>query len=278
MGTLLPRLTEALSLFSLAGTGQVVVAMDDQDDTGRVALCFRAEDGHFPDPDWFQTISAWDWPVRGIRVVDREMRERYQWGETRYIPLATARTDDIVRATVGLPIEDSPQVLQEVQNTLNDWLDDHDLSGARVLELFAGVGIHTALLHPRAAFVDAVTTPARAIDDLHANFNAIPKDSVRRTYASMARGLSRTYCKPGSYEMICAWVPRRGAVGLWRTIDQIQASTWITTHADVLNAGPDFKRILSYGYRPKRIKLVPCEPHRLRTQAVLEWTRAQEGG
>ncbi len=272
LGDILPTLRSALREFSLPGTGQIVVSLDDNPDATEAVVCIRADDGHFPDPDWCNTLARSGWPVRGMILQDREYRERFRWGDPTYLPLGEARTDRPVRATAGLPFEDGPEVTRAVRDTVIGWLEESERK-TRVLELFAGVGVFTSALYERCDFVDAVTTSAWAIDDLHANFDTVSKERVRRSYASMARGLARPYRKPGGYDLICAWAPRRGAIGLWPTLKEIEAPVLITSHADLLSNGPDLKRIVAAGYQPTRGKLIYAEPHRGRAELVLWWER-----
>jgi tRNA/tmRNA/rRNA uracil-C5-methylase (TrmA/RlmC/RlmD family) len=274
LGLVLPELREALNMYSLYGTGQIVVAIDDDPKEKNAVICIRAEDGHFPDKDWFRALSRRDWPVRGLLILDREYRERYRWGKASYVPMAGAKVGRRkIKSTVGVPIEDGPEVLAATYRVLEEWLSDL-APDSRVLELFAGVGIFTSLLHKNAGFVDAVTTPAWAIDDLHANFEKIEKEKVRRTYASMARGLAKPYRKPDLYDLICAWAPQRGAIGLWPTLKETQAPQLITSHADLLKSAPDLKRILKVGYRPVAVHAIESEANRMRCTLLVRWILA----
>jgi len=271
LGSILPELREALEDYSLHGTGQIVVAIDDDPKESEAVICIRAEDGHFPDRDWFRALTKRDWPVKGILILDREYRERYRWGKASYVPMSDAKLGRRkIKSTVGVPIEDGPEVLRPSYKILDSWLSDI-APETRVLELFAGVGIFTSLLHKYAGFVDAVTTPAWAIDDLHANFDKIEKDKVRRTYASMARGLAKPYRKPDLYDLVCAWAPMRGAIGLWPTLKETQAPQLITSHADLLKSAPDLKRIMKVGYRPMAAHGIESESHRMRCTLLVRW-------
>lgn len=274
LGSVLPELREALEDYSLHGTGQIVVAIDDDPKESEAVICIRAEDGHFPDKDWFRALTKRDWPVKGILLLDREYRERYRWGKASYVPMSDAKLGRRkIKSTVGVPIEDGPEVLRPSYKILDSWLRDI-APETRVLELFAGVGIFTSLLHKYAGFVDAVTTPAWAIDDLHANFDKIEKDKVRRTYASMARGLAKPYRKPDLYDLVCAWAPMRGAIGLWPTLKETQAPHLITSHAELLKCAPDLKRIMKVGYRPVDAHGIESESHRMRCTLLVRWERS----
>lgn len=273
LGSLLPELRDALGMYSLHGTGQIVIAIDDDPKEEKAVICIRAEDGHFPDKDWFRALTKRAWPVKGILILDREYRERYRWGKASYVPMADAKIGrKKIKSTVGVPIEDGPDVLRATHQVLEKWLDDIS-PDTRVLELFAGVGIFTSLLQKHTSFVDAVTTPAWAIDDLHSNFENIEKEKVRRTYASMARGLAKPYRKPDLYDLVCAWAPMRGAIGLWPTLKETQAPHLITSHADLLKSSPDLKRILKVGYRPVAVHAIESEPNRMRCTLIIRWER-----
>jgi tRNA/tmRNA/rRNA uracil-C5-methylase (TrmA/RlmC/RlmD family) len=270
LAALLPHLRASLAQFTLPSTGQIVAAVDDGEDCNEAVLCLRAEDKHFPDPDWCQDLASGDWPVRGLRLIDREYRERFRHGDPEYVLARVDGNPSILKATVGLPLEDDPRVLRASWEILKGWLPASSPC-ERVLELFAGVGVFTTYLQEIADRVDAVTTPAHALDDLHANFDAFPRDQIQRSYASISRGLGYAYRKKDLYDLVCAWVPLRGAIGLWRTLADVAAPRLITSHASLEKAGPDLRRIVDLGYGADELYAFAAEPNRGRVSLLISW-------
>ena len=270
---LLANLRHNLGKFTLPSTGQIVAAMDDMPGGSKAVVCLRAEDKHFPDPDWCEELAHGSWPVRGLRLIDREFRERFRWGDPTYVYYRGEGSTVELKATVGLPLEDDPRVVARVMEILQAWLPESE-PYERVLELFAGVGVYTSHLYRVAERVDAVTTPAHALDDLHANFQSVPTDRVQRAYASISRGLGYAFRKKDRYDLVCAWVPMRGAIGLWRTLKDVDSPRLITSHAALEKTAADLRRILEMGYRCEALHAFAAEPHRGRVSLLARWGRS----
>ncbi|MBX3062601.1 MAG: class I SAM-dependent RNA methyltransferase [Anaerolineae bacterium] len=160
--------------------------------------------------------------------------------------------------------------LQQAEKLVDLVLERLDLQGTeRVLDLYSGVGLFSAFIAERAAWVTGVEAYAPAVEDAAENLSAF--ENIDLFEGAVEEVLSQL---EGSYDAVVLDPPRAGLDGV--VVDALVAlapAKIVYVSCDLATFARDAKRLAAQGYRLHEIQPVDMFPQTASIELVSLFTR-----
>ena len=160
-------------------------------------------------------------------------------------------------------------IYEAIGRTLTDWVGD--ITGQRVLELFAGVGALGLSLARKGALVTLVEANAFALADARQSAKLSHVGRCRFRKGTVESFLSRT--EVNEYDVILVDPPRTGLSELaTKEIGRIRPSRLFYVSCDPATLARDLARLSVYGYQITRVQPFDMFPQTAHIETLIELT------
>ncbi len=229
---------------------------------GEVHLSLRCRAGH---ERWRRLLEGLEEqaPVVGLEARLGRARLRLGRPHLELLPSVAASAEAFAQANAAVD--------ELLRQRVRSWAAP---AGARILELYAGVGNLTSALAPEAAEVVAVESAAAGATLLRANGPALGKVTVLQEDAEAAVG--RLAAAGEHFDVVVLDPPREGCRGLAPALARLGARRLVYVSCDPMILARDLDEMAGHGFQAEAVEPLDMMPQTFHVESVARVTRSAQ--